>query len=178
MAENVQGYALDWDSEIQNDGQEYLILKEGDYNFEVTSFERKQFPGGTKIPPCKKAEITLKVDSDDGIAICKIDLILYSSMEWKISEFFRCIGQKKKGVAFVPNWSSLIGSTGRAHFKPRTYEKNGESRQVNDISVFYDADEVAPAAITSAPQQKNWAPPAPPPPVQNGSAPTWGGGKF
>ncbi len=177
MAENTQGYALDWDSQIENDGSDYLVLKEGDYNFEVASFERKQFPGSAKIPPCKKAEVMLRVDSDDGVAMCKTDLILYSSMEWKIAEFFRCIGQKKKGVAFVPNWSTIVGACGRAHFKPRSYEgKGGEMRQANDVSAFYDADEV-PTAITSAPQ-KAWAPPAAPSPAQNGAAPAWGGGKF
>ena len=50
---------LDWDDAIESDGQEFVILEEGDYNFTVTDFERGRFPGGTKIPPCNKAALTL-----------------------------------------------------------------------------------------------------------------------
>lgn len=160
MAENTQGYALDWESEIDTDGKDYLILEEGDYAFQVVGFERKQFPGGKKIPPCKKAELTLRVTTDDGEATCKVDLILYSTMMWKIAEFFRAIGQKKHGQAFTPNWGAVVGSEGRAHFKPRTYEKDGEQRQTNDVAYFYDCE----------------PPEASAPPT--GAAPAWNGGKF
>ena len=49
---------FDWDDEIQNDGQEFITLPEGDYTYTVTSIERGQFPGGAKIPPCPKAKST------------------------------------------------------------------------------------------------------------------------
>lgn len=72
---------------------------------------------------------------------------------------FRAIGQKKHGQAFTPNWGDVVGASGRAHFKPRTYEKDGEQRQTNDVAYFYDYE----------PPET----PAPPPP-----APAWNGGKF
>ena len=37
---------LDWDDAIESDGQEFITLEEGDYNFTVTGFERGRFPGG------------------------------------------------------------------------------------------------------------------------------------
>ena len=133
---------LDWDDAIENDGQEFVILEEGDYNFTVTDFERGRFPGGPKIPPCNKAALTLQVKTPDGVAICRTDLLLYKTMEWKLSAFFRCIGQKKHGERLVMDWNSVKGSRGRAHFKPRTYiASNGEERQANDLDRFYDWDE-------------------------------------
>ena len=52
---NNQNMFLDWDDAIENDGQEFIVLPEGDYNFTVTDFERGRFPGGQKIPVCNKA---------------------------------------------------------------------------------------------------------------------------
>ena len=34
---------MDWNDSIEEDGQEYIILPEGDYNFRVTNFERGRF---------------------------------------------------------------------------------------------------------------------------------------
>ena len=133
---------LDWDDTIESDGQEFVILEEGDYNFTVTDFERGRFPGGAKIPPCNKAALTLQVKTPDGVAICRTDLLLYKTMEWKLSAFFRYIGQKKHGERLVMDWNRVIGSRGRAHFKPRTYtDRDGNERQANDLDRFYDWDE-------------------------------------
>lgn len=132
-------HEIGWGDQIVADGGEFLLLDEGDYDFTVTAFERGRFPGSAKIPACNKAVLTLTVQTPNGEANTKYDLILWSSLEWKISEFFRAIGQKKSGEAFVPRWNEVVGSKGRAHFKPRKYLKNGEERQVNDVSKFYDA---------------------------------------
>lgn len=132
---------MDWDDAIENDGQEFIILPEGDYNFTVTDFERGRFPGGPKVPACNKATLTLQVKTKDGIAMVRTDLLLYRSLEWRISAFFRCIGQKKHGERLVMNWNKVVGSKGRAHFKPRKYTKDGEERQANDVDRFYDYDE-------------------------------------
>ncbi len=139
---NPQDGCLDWDDEIENDGQEFIVLPEGDYNFVVTNFERGRFPGGPKVPPCNKASLTLQVKTDDGVANVRTDLLLYRSLEWRISAFFRCIGQKKHGERLVMNWNKVIGSKGRAHFKPRNYtDRDGNDRQANDVDRFYDYDE-------------------------------------
>lgn len=144
-------HEIGWGDQIVADGGEFLLLDEGDYDFTVTAFERGRFPGSAKIPSCNKAVLTLTVQTPKGEANTKYDLILWSSLEWKISEFFRAIGQKKSGEAFVPRWNEVVGSKGRAHFKPRKYLKNGEERQVNDISKFYDAPQTQ-QNYASAPQ--------------------------
>ena len=50
---------FDWDDEIQNDGQEFITLPEGDYVFEVVEFERGRFAGSEKVPACNKANLVL-----------------------------------------------------------------------------------------------------------------------
>ena len=149
--QNNQNMFLDWDDTIESDGQEFVILQEGDYNFTVTGFERGRFPGGQKIPACNKAALTLQVSVPQGIAVIHTDLLLYKSMEWKLSAFFRCIGQKKHGERLVMDWNRVIGSRGRAHFKPRSYtDRDGNERQANDLDRFYDWDE------KNFPVDNNW----------------------
>ena len=138
---NNQDMMMDWNDSIENDGQEFVLLPEGDYNFVVTNFERGRFPGGQKVPACNKAAITVQVTTPEGVSLVKFDLLLYRSLEWRISAFFRCIGQKKAGEKLQMNWNAVIGSQGRAHFKQRTYTNNyGEEKTVNDLDRFIDYD--------------------------------------
>lgn len=139
---NNQNMEMDWNDAIESDGQEFVVLEEGDYNFEVTGFERGRFPGGQKIPACNKAALTLQVKTENGTAICRTDLLLYRSLEWRLSAFFRCIGQKRPGERLVMDWNTVIGSRGRAHFKPRPYtDRDGNDRVANEIDRFYDWNE-------------------------------------
>lgn len=139
--DNNQNMIMDWNDSIENDGQEYVILKEGDYNFTVTAFERAHYNGSAKIPPCNKATITVAVETDEGTASVKTDLILYRTLEWKLSAFFRSIGQKKHGERLVMDWSKVVGSKGRARFKNRQYTNSyGEVKTANDVDYFIDYD--------------------------------------
>ena len=139
--ENNQNMVMDWNDFIEQDGQEYITLEEGDYNFVVTGFERGRFPGSAKIPACNKASITVAVDTPEGRATVKFDLILYRTLEWRLSAFFRCIGQKKHGERLTMDWNKVTGSRGRAHFKPRTYTNTyGEEKTANDVERFIDYD--------------------------------------
>lgn len=137
--ENNQNMFLDWNDSIETDGNEFVLLPEGDYNFLVTGFERGRFPGGQKVPACNKAMITVQVTTAEGIATVKFDLLLYRSLEWRISSFFRCIGQKKHGEKLTMDWNKVVGSIGRAHFKQRTYTNQyGEEKTVNELDRFID----------------------------------------
>ena len=139
---NTNNIGMDWDDVIENDGQEYIVLPEGDYNFTVTDFERGHFPGSAKMAPCNKATLTLQVNTENGIASIRTDLILNRLVEFRISSFFRCIGLKKHGEKLVMKWDKVVGSRGRAHFKPRTYtDRDGNTKQANDVDRFYDYDE-------------------------------------
>lgn len=134
---------MDWNDTLENDGQEFIILPEGDYVFKVKDFERGRFPGSKKIPPCNKASLTLQVHTEDGIALIFTDLILFRSMEWRISSFFRSIGQKKHGERLVMDWNKVVGARGIAHIAPTTYvgKTDGKEHKKNDVVRFLDYDE-------------------------------------
>jgi len=130
---------LDWDSTIENDGQGFVLLDEGDYDFTVTGFEKGMHNGSAKIPPCPKAMLTLSVDTPAGVAEIKENMILYKTMEWKLSSFFRCIGLKKHGERLVMKWDHVLGASGRAHIVQREYVGNdGVSRKANNVAYFMD----------------------------------------
>lgn len=122
METQDKNLCMDWDDGILEDGKEFVLLPEGDYNFVVTNFERGRFPGGAKIPACNKAVITVEVHGEKGDATIRFDLLLYRTLEWRLSSFFRCIGQKKHGEPLKMDWSKVVGSMGRAHVTQRTYK--------------------------------------------------------
>lgn len=134
--------SMEWDDTIENDGQEFILLPDGDYNFVVSNFERGRFPGSAKIAPSNKATLTLAVETEDGIASVRTDLILNRILEWRISAFFRCIGHKKHGERLVMDWNHIVGSRGRARFKTHSYmDKENNEKKINDVDRFYDYDE-------------------------------------
>lgn len=137
----VEKEYFDWDDAIESDGQEFIILPEGDYVFTVTGMERGWFDGSAKMSACNMAKLTLEVRTSDGAAQVKTNLMLHKSMEWKLSSFFRSIGQKEHGQKLVMNWAKVPGSRGLAHFKPRKYTGNdGVERTANDCAKFLDYD--------------------------------------
>ena len=72
---------MDWTDTIESDGQEFILLPEGDYNFVVSAFERGRFPGSTKMQACNKATLTLQVETKQGVASVRTDLILNRLVE-------------------------------------------------------------------------------------------------
>lgn len=147
---------LDWDDEIENSGNPFVVLREGDYGFQVEKFERGRFQGSDKIPPCNKAVLTLTVTSEHDKAVIKTDLILYSKLEWKLHQFFISIGHGKKGEPMKMNWSIVPGATGRCKLGIREWiGRDGTTKQNNEVQEFYAPKESAAnepvAANTEAP---------------------------
>jgi hypothetical protein len=132
---NIMG----WDDVIEDDGNGFILLEEGDYDFTVTGFERGRHNGSAKIPACNKAIITLSIDSPQGVAEIKENLILYKTMEWKISAFFRSFGLKKHGERLTMDWDHVLGAAGRAHIVQREYIGNdGTNKKANNVGYFID----------------------------------------
>lgn len=147
MSYNNDGYELGWDSEIENEGSEFIVAEPGDYDFTVIGFERARFAGSDKMPPCNQAKLSIRLEipGASGECVIKHNLFLHSKTEWKLCEFFTAIGQRKKGQRVSMNWNAVIGSRGRCKVKKRSYKsKNtGEDLWTNDIEKFYapsDAD--------------------------------------
>lgn len=133
---------LDWEDEVEKDGNEFVLLPAGDYDFEVTDFERARHAGSAKIPPCNKAIFKIKVTDGKQTTTVTYNLLLYSTLEWKISEFLVAIGQKKKGEKVAPKWNNMIGCTGRCKIKIRNWtNEDGEVRQINEIDRFYEKEQ-------------------------------------
>ena len=136
------GREIGWDDEITNDGEEFVLLPAGDYEFEVVAFERGRHDGSPKLPPCNKAVLSLRITGPEGSTTIQHNLFLHTKTEGMISQFLICIGQKKHGERVTMDWTKVIGSKGRAHFKPRTYtDRDGNERQANDVDRFYDWEE-------------------------------------
>ena len=131
---------MDWNASIEDDGQSrFVLLPEGDYDFTVSGFERAQHDGSAKIPTCNKAILTLSIETPAGVAEVKDQLILYKTLEWKLSSFFRSIGQKKHGERLVMNWDKVLGAQGHAHITQREYVGNdGLSRKANNVAYYMD----------------------------------------
>ena len=137
---NTQETASAWDAPLTQDEFKTDLL-DGEFNFTVLDFSRDYFNGSAKLPPSPKAVLDLKVFTEGEPVFMRTDLIICKRMEWKTSEFFRCIGQKKPGETLVPRWDEVPGSMGRAVFKPRTYKTaGGEERQANNVERFINYD--------------------------------------
>ena len=63
----------------------------------------------------------------------KDSLYLNSKAEWKLSQFFLAIGQKKHGEPLRPNWNAVVGSRGKCEITINEYQKDGETRKNNRI---------------------------------------------
>lgn len=154
MANDVVERELGWEEEIENDGNDFVLIDEGDYDFVVTKFERGRSKGSDKLPPCNMAILTIRVNDETTITE---NLILHSKMEWKLCQFFTSIGLRKHGEKMRMNWSKVLGATGRCRVIVEDYTgKDGKVRQTNRIDKFLEPEETA--AVSDQPQQRKWTP--------------------
>ena len=152
-----------WEDEISDEGKEFVLLPEGDYDFTVTKIERARHAGSEKIPPCNMAKVTVTVwGPEDKIDITE-NLFLCNKMEWKLAQFFLSLGLKKHGEPLKMNWAAAQGKTGKCRVYVDTYKKkDGGEGQSNKIKKFYAYDEnvqtLSPQTPYSQPQQYQQAP--------------------
>ena len=171
---NNQGFELGWDSAIENDSPDYIILPEGEYDFTVKSFERGRHNGSDKVGPCPKAILTLGIDTPQGEATVRKELLLHSKLEGLLCEFFTCIGQRTHGQRVTMNWNAVPGAHGRCKIGTRVYNGN----QYNDVKKFLEPATPKPPQYqhpqqyAGAPQNTTTAPTQPP------AGGGWQGGKF
>lgn len=155
MNEERMERELGWDDEITEEGGEFILLPEGDYNFTVTAFERGRHNGSEKLPPCNKAILSLRIETPEGAATIRHNLFLHSRTEGMISQFLLSIGQKKHGEPIRPRWNEMVGATGRAKVYIDKWEGNdGKEHESNKIKRFYEKDDstesAAPADVAAA----------------------------
>lgn len=130
---------LEWNGTIEQDGNDYIVLPEGDYEFVVKSVEKGDHPGSEKIGPCLKANLELVVKTPLGTSTIKDSLFLDDTVEWKLSSFFRSIGMKKHGESYTMNWEASVGKTGRARLIENKYiGNNGKEYTNNKVEKYLD----------------------------------------
>ena len=132
---------MPWDASIEQEGDGHILLPEGDYLARITRVDKQRHPGSAKIPPCNKAVLTFLVDAPEGPVNVYSSFLLHKRMEWKLSQLFRGIGAKKPGERMVMDWAKVENARCRIHIRPRKYEKDGETREVNDVEKIYDYNE-------------------------------------
>lgn len=147
MANQELGFELDWNSEIENDSDGFVLLPAGDCRFDVVGFERGRHPGSEKLPPCNKAVLQIKLTNDDGLSTTiNHNMFLHTRTEGMLCAFFTAIGQRKRGDKLVMNWNKVVGASGRCAVGIRDWKsKDGKDMQSNEIRRFYEPDE-APAS--------------------------------
>jgi hypothetical protein len=171
MNEDFREYG--WEDEISDEGSEFVLLPEGDYEFTVSKIERGRHPGSEKLPACNKAIVTLTVWGQDDCIDITENFMLCNKMEWKLSQFFLSIGMKKHGEPLRMNWTGAVGKRGKCHVYVDNYKnKNGEDRQSNKIKKYYAYDEQVQTVQPNTQQTYNtqYAQPV--------AAPTWKAGTF
>lgn len=128
-----------WDAFIEQES-EFVLLPEGDYNFKVTKFERGWHDGSAKMDPCNKAILELTFEAPGlGKTTIKEQLFLHTKSEWKLCEFFRCIGQKVHGAGVKMNWDAVLGAEGKAHVYVDEFQGNdGTMKKNNKVAKYLD----------------------------------------
>lgn len=130
---------LGWDDQIQNDGPDFEVLPEGDYDFEVVSYERARHPGSANLPPCNKAVVSIKIAGAAGQTTIKHNLFLHTKTEGLLCAFFTGIGQRKHGQKVTMNWNQVVGSKGRCKIGIRKFTNDkGDTLTFNEIKKFYE----------------------------------------
>lgn len=148
------GREFDWNDVIQNDGEDFVLLPEGDYDFVVKSFERGRHNGSEKLPPCNKAVLKIEVSNGQQKSTITHNLMLHSKCEGMICAFFTGIGHRKHGEPLRMDWNKVAGSRGRCKVGIRTWKSNktGEEMKGNEIKKFYDPADGVPAPQTQSAQ--------------------------
>ena len=83
--ENNVDRPMNWGDMIEHDSADFVLLPEGEYNFEVKSFRRETFSGSAKMGACPMAVLDLEV------------FMPTSQGEW----ITICISTKKRKACFV-----------------------------------------------------------------------------
>ena len=134
---------MGWDDEITKES-EFELVPAGTYDFRIDAMERGRYtPSETStMSACNMATLHVVVKNPEtGNDVTILDpLYLNTKAEWRLSEFFRSIGQKKHGEPLRPNWNAVPGSTGKCEIEVNTYKskKTGNDVTNNKIKKYLD----------------------------------------
>lgn len=139
---------LDWNSEFANEGKEFTVLpKNTVVEFTVTDFQRTKTQKGDYM-----AKLALKCETAEGLsATLRENLVLLRSCEWKICQFFTCVGLRKHGDRGTLKWDSVLGSRGKAKLGVEKWQgRDGKFYDGNVIKEYLEPEESSPSTTASA----------------------------
>lgn len=153
---------FDWDDETEVEEREQVetvVLPEGNYDFTVIKTEKGFYQprAGSKIPPCNKVDVFLRLDGGElGTGLAVETLFLCERQAWKAASFFRSIGMRQHDEPVKWRWiDHCDGEKGRARITVNTYTgQDGQERRNNKIDRFYDPD---PEDRAPAKPAKKWS---------------------
>ena len=150
--------AYNWDSTIENDGGDFKLLEPGIYPFVIKKIEKGYFNGSSNVPPCPKANLTLRVGEGMKISDVFDGILLDDSLEWKLCQFFTGIGSRKHGETLQMNWDEgyLVGKGGWVEIEHREYMKEGETRTTNQVSRYIDPADMKKAKAETSASAGEW----------------------
>jgi len=158
MTEEIKNeeHALDWDSQIKNDGNEnkiFELLPEGKYRFGVKKMEKSN----CEKLKCPMARLTIGIYADNDLeyqkelTTVKDQIVLDDRFKWKIFEFFHSIGDYNGEPTFKYNWENVPGAAGRCKLRVDEYTKrDGTKGKSNKIEKYLDPE---PPKDTAAPKK-------------------------
>jgi len=140
MSEKINGSALDWDSPIENDGKSVYLFPDGsEVRFEVIELTRAT----SRNLNCPMARLRLRLHDPSHPELENViieNLVLHTSCEWKLCEFFTAIGQRRHGDKLMPRWGEVVGAGGRCKVSVDSFKKrDGSEMQVNRVKSFLEA---------------------------------------
>lgn len=135
----AEGRELEFGCEISQESQ-FIDIPDGTYDFKVERIERGRHNGSPKIPACNKMIVHLVIflpSGDEGRI--QEQFILWSTLEWKLSQFFISIGLKKKGEPLPAcNWiTESVGRKGRCKIKHQA-DPNDPSKKYARVDTFLE----------------------------------------
>jgi hypothetical protein len=144
--------ALGWDDVISGDDDDFQLIPEGVYPFEIIDLQRGQHKQIGVIPDCPKAILKVRVYHAPGTySDLRHTLYLHKTRMGLLCVFLKSIGQRKHGDAKAADWSRVVGAKGHCkvtigEWKPNG--SNGESVRKNEIR-FLDPIKVVPQPAQS-----------------------------
>lgn len=146
MSEN-NAKSMGWDSGISAKAGEYQVPPIGEYTFYVANFERSFSKAGNPM-----AVLTLALNVDGKAYERRDYLVLSEAMEWKLAQFFECIGLKKKGEALAKMpWDKVPGAQGICKLIHEDYNGQTQARIGAYITPSGQASEAAKAPAEEMP---------------------------
>lgn len=154
MANYNENEELDFEATIEDEGSEFTLLPDGDYEFIIRKVTRGRFNGSDKVPACGEVNIEMTVGNSTDTTVISERFFMIRKFEWKLSQFFLSIGLKKHDEPLRMRWN-IEGMKGKCKVYVDSFaKKDGSQGQSNKIKKFYAYDEnVSVAPINAAPQQ-------------------------